>query len=365
VPYQTSLICHSSAILECVARFGATADLRLPSYVLRVRARNRYYDLFPQFIERKDGRLLFSRHMPAGRDGAGFVGWLPYAGKRWPASTSKLAFKEFCAAHGLRTPRISLGAPEGFERYIVKGNASSFGQGIRGPFRKQDAGDPGALAGEKEYCEEFIAGRSAKAWYWDDKLAALEILTMPTVTGDGARTYRNLMAAMPRPMIEALARFQGIEADAMVPAGKTLMADFRHGSPFLTVNMLNQNVLAEHAASEIGRQFAATGATFWSAVPEEQRPLTVYTVDAIVDDKDRVWFVEMNCNPAVHPDVYPAMFGRLFGPEDENQPAQQMAPLPDSPPLWGVVPPNTWPPGAVAPAPPRHMPPPVPGPLAN
>jgi hypothetical protein len=357
VPYQTSLMCHSSAMLDCMRRFGATADLRMPSYMLRVRGRNRYYDLFPQFLERKDGRLRYTKEMPPGGDGVGFVGWLPYPGKRWPASSDKFAFKELCAAHRLRTPRISLGTPEGFERYIVKSRTSSFAQGIRGPFRKQDAGAAGTLAGENEYCEEFIPGRTAKAWYWDDKLAALEVLAMPTVTGDGVKSYGTLMAAMPRPMIEALARFQSVEVDAMLPAGRTLMADFRHGSPFFSLTMQNKNVLAEHGANEIGRQFAAVGATFWSAVPEEQRPLTVYTVDAIVDDQDRVWFLEMNCNPAVHPDVYPVMFERLFGPAEAKQPAQPVAPPPESPPLWGVVPSNIWPPGGVVTGSARQMPP--------
>jgi hypothetical protein len=350
-------------MLDCIRRFNATADLRLPTYVMRVRARNRYYDLFPQFIERQEGKLRFTRQMPPGRDGAGFVGWLPYVGKRWPASIDKLAFKDLCAAQGLRTPRMSLGAPEGFDRYIVKSRTSSFSQGIRGPFRKQDAGERNVIAGENEYCEEFVPGRMAKAWFWDDKLAALELLAMPTVTGDGRKTYGDLMAVMRRPLIDVLARFQGIAVDTVIPAGKTLMADFRHGSPFVMVNMQNQNVLAQHAAGEIGRQFAAAGGKFWGAVPEEQRPLTIYTVDAVVDDADRVWFVEMNCNPAVHPDVYPAMFERLFGPEDEKQPAQQVASLPESPPLWGVVPSNAWPPGAVAPTAPR--PPAVPGQLAN
>jgi hypothetical protein len=358
VPYQTSLMCHSSAMLDCMRRFDATADLRLPSYVLRVRGRNRYYDLFPQFIERKDGKLRYLMNMPRGGDGVGFVGWLPYTGKRWPASSDKLAFKDLCAAHGLRTPRYSQRIPEGFEHYIVKGRASSFGQGIRGPFRKQDAGDPGALAGEKEYCEEFIQGRTAKAWYWDDKLAALEVMAMPTVTGDGTKAYGNLMGAMPRPMIEVLARFQGIEVDAIVQAGRTFMADFRHGSPFLSLTMQNKNVLAQHTESAVGKQFAAAGGAFWGAVAEEQRPLTLYTVDAIVDGEDRVWFLEMNCNPAVHPDVYPVMFERLFGRAEEKQPAQQVAPAPESPPLWGTVP--AWPPGGVVIAPARVIPqPPV------
>ena len=39
---------------------------------------------------------------------------------------------------------------------------------------------------------------------------------------------------------------------------------------------------------------------------------TLITLDAVVDANDKVWFLEINSNPAVHPDAYPALLKGAF-----------------------------------------------------
>jgi hypothetical protein len=71
----------------------------------------------------------------------------------------------------------------------------------------------------------------------------------------------------------------------------------------------------------------------WRSIPEPLRPASLYTVDAIADAEERIWLLEMNCNPAVHPDAYPVMFEGLFGaPLDAagREPASMPPPPPAS-----------------------------------
>jgi len=381
---QSSFFCHSKSIQGCLPRFNAAASMNIRSFQLRVSARNRYYDLIPQFVYRKEGKYQYSPVIPADGDRIGFIGWLPYFNKRWPAGTNKLAFKEFCSANGLRTPRYSTQTVDGLlNGYVIKQPLSSFGYNMRGPFKGLDQTEPQSRAGENEYYEEFIPGKIAKAWYWNDKLVCLELLPMPTVIGDGTHSLAQLIAnavippnaPLERGEFEALARYQNASVDGVVPAGKILLVDFRYGSPLFPSTMENRNVIAKHAGTDAGRQFVEAGLVLWSGIPEDRRRATLYTVDAIVDTKDRAWFLEMNCNPMVHPDAYVPMFEDLFGPAQEAVPNGAPALTAMGP---GTVPPHNlshpWPtsappPGAFASGPfippPGTFPPgtPPPGPL--
>jgi len=319
--YQTSLLFHCREVQSLAPRFQAQATLSFRNFSVELRGRGRYFHLAPQFTYRDRGRLSYFPRMRG--DTVGFVGWLPYFNKRWPTGSEKLAFKELCAATGLRTPAFSTRSAEALDSVLIKHRFSSFGNGMRGPFRKSDQGEAQSRLGESEYYEEFVPGRIAKAWYWDERPVCLEVFDMPTLTGDGARSFSELVAAQvqfpgeppERPVLEALARYQGVSADDPLPAGARLIADFRYGSPLFQLrHSHNANVLPQHVKSEIGRQLAEAGPVFWQSIPENARLGTLYTVDAIVDAEDRVWFLEMNCNPMVHPDAYFAMFEGLLGP---------------------------------------------------
>lgn len=331
--YQTSLLFHCRALQSLLPRFRAQATLSFRNFSVELRGRGRYFHLAPQFTYREQGRLSYFPRMRD--DTLGFVGWLPYFNKRWPAGSEKLAFKELCAANGLRTPPYSTQSADALGGVLIKHRFSSFGNGMRGPFAKADQGGAQCRLGESEYYEEFVPGRIAKAWYWDERPVCLEIFDMPTLTGDGAHTFFELVAAQVqfpgeppgRAHLEALARYQGVSADDPLPAGAKLIADFRYGSPLFQLRVShNANVLAQHEKGEIGRQLAAAGPVFWQSIPENARQATLYTVDAIIDGEDRVWFLEMNCNPMVHPDAYFSMLEGLFGPAEAVATAAATAP---------------------------------------
>jgi hypothetical protein len=333
--YQSSLLFHCRAIQRLLPNFQAQATMGFGDFSLELRARNRYFHLQPQFTHREQGRL---RYFPRMRDDTlGFVGWLPYFNKRWPAGSEKLPFKELCVANGLRTPAFSTVSAGALGDVLVKHRFSSFGSGMRGPYRRADQGTPQSRLGENEYYEEFVPGRIAKVWYWDERPVCLELFDMPAVTGDGARSFAELVATQvqfpgvppERSHLEALARYQGFRPDDVTPAGARLLADFRYSSPLFQLRgNHNGNVLPQHEKGEIGRQLREAGRVFWKDIPEAVRRGTLYTVDAIVDGKERVWFLEMNCNPMIHPDVYLAMFEGLFGPAEAVAAPAIMRPVP-------------------------------------
>jgi hypothetical protein len=53
---------------------------------------------------------------------------------------------------------------------------------------------------------------------------------------------------------------------------------------------------------------------FWRGIPEGVRQNTLFTVDGILDRTGVARFVEINSNPAVHPDAYLPMLEGLACP---------------------------------------------------
>jgi hypothetical protein len=162
---------------------------------------------------------------------------------------------------------------------------------------------------------------------------------MAQVAGDGKRSARALVEQSrgggPLPLdwaeLADMLAFQGVKPDDVIEAGRAVVTDMRYGATRLVAQLENTNQLVALADSAIGRQLAAAGLEFLKAIPEELRGSgTMYTVDAIADSEDRVWFLEANCNSTVHPDAYFGMFEGLFGragPPRAVAPQQQGAPM--------------------------------------
>ena len=93
---------------------------------------------------------------------------------------------------------------------------------------------------------------------------------------------------------------------------------FRYGSRYVRDFGSNQNLIEHDNAASLSAQFARAAQAFakaaWSAA-EAVRSL--YTLDAMVDAEGSASFLEMNCNPIVHPAGYAAMLreGERKSPE--------------------------------------------------
>lgn len=182
MPYKANLLFHVRSLRNCLSRFDAKAQLDIETMELEVSGRGKCFRLKPQFLMRNNNRLMYTPILHA--DVRGFIGWLPYVHKRWELARDKLVFKQYCDRHNIRTPKLWTKADDSIQDVLIKERVSSFGYGIRGPFRLLPSNiEPRAETAQVIY-EQFIWGNIAKAWYCEDKFVCLEVLSMPTATGD-------------------------------------------------------------------------------------------------------------------------------------------------------------------------------------
>jgi D-alanine-D-alanine ligase-like ATP-grasp enzyme len=67
---------------------------------------------------------------------------------------------------------------------------------------------------------------------------------------------------------------------------------------------------------DVEAQLARAGAVFWTGIPADIRDNTLYAVDAVLDDNNKLWFLEMNSNPFVHPEAYTHMVTSVIDSPD-------------------------------------------------
>jgi hypothetical protein len=319
---RSTLAWHTQAIRRCLEALHGTASMDLSDLSLEIRVAERRVRFLPQFLVVESDGFHFELSPPA--EGGGFAGWRPYSPKHWPAAARKLAFKDFCISRQLPTPRFSSTSPVGLGSYVVKGDKSSFARGMRGPFRAGvnpvDSARP-----EGVIYEQYVSGRMFKASYWDAELLCLEMQEPAAVTGDGSHTIRELIAAnlLPSPpsprwdLYSDMVAYHGEHLDAVLGQGRSLVVDCLFGSRLTPTRDIYANVLEELRGGPIVRQLIEWGPQFVDAIPREMRDIgTLYTVDGVADQNGQVWLLEMNCNPQVHPDVYPGMLNAIFGAQD-------------------------------------------------
>ena len=316
--FKTNLLEHAKSVAAWARANDARAFMDLDGMKLGVRRGSRVIEFAAQYVgHRPDGTLgYFSEVGPAC---IGFVGWLPYPVQRWDLSTSKLAFKDAMRGAGVRVPAGWTDLRAVDEAFIVKRDRSAFGYGIRGPFAAAAARDAGFRLREGEFAEAFKTSRIARAWYWAGTLAVLEVFEMPCVVGDGTSCVESLLRRRLGADVELptgtdeVARWQGFDLRRDVPAaGRSLIADFRYVSPFNPTVYANSNRWAELRETSIGRAFADAGQRVWALIPDAPAQPKAFVLDAIVDDADRVWLLEVNSNAQLHPDLYGPMLERLF-----------------------------------------------------
>lgn len=328
-----SLFAHCIAVHQAALALGVQASIDMTDFSMSVSDGRAVRRWSAKFMGQVDGRLVYTDQ--PGDTTFGFAGWTPYVQKRWPAATGKLAFKAFALRSGVPTPPATddparIGGP-----FLVKASSSSFGEGMRGPYLHHDAEDPHHQLGEGEFYENFIVGHIAKAWCWGAECVALELQLPTIVTGDDTSTLRELVLRLRLQFgshdwasIANLAAYCGVASlDAVVPSGKQVIVEYRYGSRFASGDGRSVNRLGAAERSGIAQQFQLAARKLCQAIAAEDDPLrTLYTLDAIVDAEGTVLFLEMNCNPLVHPDAYTAMLASTCEPHTNSEsPAGDLA----------------------------------------
>ncbi len=313
--FLTTYFVHARAVHAAAAAAGLVAVTQNENFALRLEGGEQSAVWPAKFVVSVAGRLAYSATF--GRSTVGFAGWMPYAARQWPIALDKAAFKRFAADNGIATPAACVDPSQIQGPFIIKKGDSSFGEGMRGPFLRDDRDDPDQALGEGEFYENFIVGLIAKAWCWNGECFAIHLHRPSLVVGDGTSSVRELVTALPNArggendwgLIARLAAYCGVSSlDSVVPHGKEVLIEYRYGSRYEPFAMQNENVLGQIRHSDLGFQFqraATVLADGISAHTGDRR--AVYTLDAMVDGEGTACFLEMNCNPLVHPDLYGGM----------------------------------------------------------
>lgn len=314
---------HFRALQQVLSRLRADAFVDPRTFVLRLRVGGATRVLYPQFMAFTEGVTRYITELNA--DAARFTGWYPYLNRRWPLASQKLLFKEFAVRNSLRTPEFSTDPAARMNDVLVKRSVSSFAGNIQGPFHSSAEHALNTAAGE--YFERFVRGRIAKIWYWNDLPVCLEFQRLPFVTGNGRATIRQLLRQrLRRPAPERqekrmrylvpFLKYEGVTLDSVLESDREQAVDFRYGSRFLDPYYAFDVDLVNSMPPELEAQLRETGEKLWLGIPDPVRADTVFTVDAIVDDENRLWLLEMNSNPFIHPYLYPVMIGSMFASQE-------------------------------------------------
>ena len=314
--YKRELLNHFHALRPALQRLGAEAFIDPCTLVLRVRIGTARHTFHPQFMAIRGGITQFFTRFED--DAVRFTGWCPCVNQRWPLAEEKLVFKRFATHNGLRTPDYSVDPLTPMRDVILKRSASSFSEGIKGPFRSasEHSLDPGA----GEYFERFIPGRLTKIWYCNERPVCLEFERMAFVQGNGVSSIRGLARAILRHRgrkmdIDELTPFlayQGITLDTVLKRNEEQVIEFRFGSNLLVPDGATDVDLVANMIPSLESDLRDVGRKLWDAIREDVHPNTIFTVDAVLDEEERLWVLEMNSNPYVHPYVYPAMLEQTF-----------------------------------------------------
>lgn len=316
-PFKRNYLQHALAVSEWMTRRGARGGIDARTQILEIVCGGKTVRFYPQFlIEQADRSFTFVAQLTM--NVSGLVSWLPQPGKGWPSAVDKLHFKALAAATGMRTPKWTQDPAQARGAVLVKARNSSFCSGQRGPFEVNPESAAGLELAEGEYIEQFIVGRLVKAWFWNDELAAAEVVDMPTVRGDGRSTLRQLIAARlvggdtwPT-RLDELAAIQGLTLASVPAEGALALADYRYVSPLNPAGVTDHNVRSALRGTPLEAALLSAGAHVWAQVPEGMRQNTAFSLDGIVDRNGELWLLEANCNPVLHPAFYSVMLDRLF-----------------------------------------------------
>lgn len=328
---KNNLLDHIRLFRSACREAGAEAIVALESWNAFARQGEKHTVFYPQFQASVGGRLLYQPVLT--QEATMFAGWLPYRLKRWDTAIDKLAFKRYAQSVGLCVPRHWLDATEKPANVVVKAARSSFGEGVAGPYRR--AADRPLDLARGEYYEEFLAGRLLKIWYWNEQPVCAEVDRLPFVHGNGKSTLAELIvrrASQYGAVDETrknnlmtrcapLLRYYGRDLDQVLPEGAKQVVEFRYGSYLMRGTERTVLDLLHGDPPEWLGQAREAGASLYQAIPEEIREGTAYTVDAILPADGKVRFLEANCNPTVHPLVYPIMARKIMGVQAAVEPA--------------------------------------------
>ena len=328
--YINAFVAHLRAVSEWGARSGAAINLDMINFEMEVKCRNRYCTFHPQFVTTVQGRLANTREMTP--ETGGFAGWLPYRALTFELSQDKLRFKQLMDASGMRTPakwNVADPSVRPDKDYILKRSMGSFGYELSGPYPSHSfAAEQKPPAGEQRgtlFAEQFVRGRAVKLWCWGALPFFAHVQQFATVKGDGESSLQQLLeqrfdkvgtpfaAYREQHVTRDCLAFQGLSLTDVPPAGSAPFIDYRYGREHQgRASLESDNQLP--AMSERVKRDMTRAANLMAGELLSRFPAPVlYSMDAVLDDNEDLWWLEVNSNPTLPPEGYAPMFSDLFG----------------------------------------------------
>jgi len=317
---KRSLLNHFKQLQQGLAQAHAEAFINVQTFVVEVRLQNKVYRLYPQFVARIEGKKVYTAQFSP--DVLRFSGWRPYFDRAVPELAQKLKFKALLSQHGFATPPFATNANTDLTDVIVKKSRSSFGAQIRGPFASASQYKLDIAA--DEYYEKFILGDIVKIWFWNTQPVRLEKKAMPRIVGNGraniSRLAQKRMRRKKMPPWERLSEllaFYGRNLETVLAPKETQIVDFRYTSIFSRPKDIEETDLLADTGGFA--ELPKLAQVFCSTLPADIREHVVYSIDAILDGENKLWFLEVNFNPFVHPSVYPLMIASLHNSSEYQE----------------------------------------------
>jgi hypothetical protein len=329
--YITVTLNHVRAVKAWAQAHGARANLDLVTFDLEIEAGGSRFRLQPQFLAARDGHTMYTQVLRP--EVNGFVGWRPYAALQTDLSRDKLVFKRALREAGLPTPEHWPGAADATGDFILKDASGSFGLGILGPYRRDEAGtvaNSGATPLRRtRFAERFHRGRNLKIWFCGETAFHAHWHDYPVVTGDGSRSVADLAAARialapeaDRATIERVLRYQELSLEHVPGEGREVWLDFRYGRRMMpdAPSAADDNDLERLSPALVGEAQEVA-----RCVVERMRPqpssTVIFSIDGVVE-ANQPWWLEVNSNPILPPSGYGPLFAALLDPPRTAKVAQ-------------------------------------------
>lgn len=326
---------HFRAVAQWATQNQADAQLDMQTFQLTIQWNGHGYRFHPIFPAKSGNQFVHSSVLT--ENAVGFGGWLPYRPYRSRWSTDKLLFKQDAARAGLRVPRQWPLGTQPDADYILKRSQGSFGYEIAGPFH----GDrPLHLEGNSNqsgsgvlFGEQFVEGRMAKIWFWGAQPFFVHLQDYPLIEGDGTQTAIVLAqkkidldvgaaALVNMEIVRSSLTYQGILPDDVLEEGRRAWFDFRYGRTFADRRRSQDGNSLAQLLGPCGDQLAEMGDFVVGILKEAAQVPLMCSVDAVLDDSNRLWWLEINTNSTLPHHGYAVILTDLFHGAEQRRVAQ-------------------------------------------
>ena len=289
------------------------ANIDFDDHILTINGDNKNFILYPQF---RDVNGFYTSELTEGA--SYFVGWRPYEMKSWHAATNKELFKILLEDHQIRTPAFTTRSSDDLKGVIIKPKTSSFGNGIKGPIKSSLEYTLNSDSGE--YFEQYIAGHIVKIWFWNHIAYAAETKPQPYIIGNGTSTIGELIHSHARMINQTInleyyinfLAYKGLLLNTVLNKGEVCTVDFRYKSLLPTsantsdIKIENNDFYGNHDLLK------KIGFLVKTESPPDFSQEILYSIDGILDYEQKLWVLEINSNPVVHPYLYKPMLETLL-----------------------------------------------------